>query len=343
MRCLAILAIANIVLVMAFSCPAHALDPTLVEQARKEGRVVWLTTQIMGELALPLAAAFKSSYGIEVTVNRATPRLMGERLVQAARSPQTSIDLVDGRGAIPQLKRAGLLAPLDSETIRLLPPELSDRDGYWVATNVYFNAIAVNTDLVQPERRPRTLEDLLKPEWSGRMVWSGQSTLSSAAGFIGTVLRERGDDGGRAYLAQLGKQQIATFDVSSRQIIDKVISGQFELGLQVFHHQAALSAGRGAPIAWLPVEPLTGSVTAIAITRQSARPNAARLFVDFLLSRQGQELFREAEILPVAPEVEPKDPSLRPAGGKFRAVYVSPEETEAGMQDWQALRAALFP
>lgn len=323
--------------------PALAVEAAVVDAARKEGRVVWLTSQILGELALPLAAAFKTTYGIEVTVERVAPRSLGDRLVQGARTRQSGIDIVDGRSAIPQLKRAGLLAPIEWLAQSGLPPELMDRDGYWIATNLYFNAVAVNTDLVAPERRPRSLDDLLAPEWAGRMVWSSQSALSSGAGFIGSILRERGEERGRAFLARLGQQQIASFDGSSRQVVDKLIAGQFEIGLQVFHHQVAVSSGRGAPVAWLALEPLTGSVTAVAVTRQSPHPNAARLFVDFLISAAGQEIIRDGDGLPVRPGVAAKDPALMPDTGKFRGIFFTPEETEEQMARWQALRSELFP
>jgi ABC-type Fe3+ transport system substrate-binding protein len=322
--------------------PAWAADAPLVEAARKEGRVVWLTTQIMGELALPLASAFKSAYGIDVSVVRTPPRHTADRLVQAARSPQTGIDVVDGRSAIPHLKRAGLLAPLDVAAARRLPAELVDREGFWVATNVFVNAIVVNTERVAPDRRPRTLEDLTRAEWAGRMTWSGQPALSGGAGFVGSVLRDRGETDGRALLERLGRQQIVSFDVPSRQIIDKVISGTFELGLQVFNTQVAVSAAGGAPVAWLPIEPLTGSVAAVALTRQAPHPNAARLLVEFLLSRQAQEIFRDADTLPASPEVAPKEPAMRPSGASPRTVYFTPEEIEARLPDWQALRNELF-
>ena len=323
--------------------PALAVEAAVVEAARKEGRVVWLTSQVMGELALPLAGAFKNAYGIEVVVSRGTARSLGERLVQSARTRQGGIDIVDGRSAIPHLKRAGLLAPIDGLAGSGLPPELVDREGYWVATNVYFNAVAVNSELVPAERRPRSLDDLLAPEWAGRMVWSSQATLSSGAGFIGSVLKERGEEKGRAFLERLGHQRIESFDVSSRQIVDKLIAGQFEIGLQVFHHQVAVSSGRGAPVAWLPLEPLTGSVMAVAVTRQAPHPNAARLFVDFLISAAGQEIVREGDGLPARPGVAAKDPALLPGTGKFRGIYFTPEETEEQMPRWQALRSELFP
>jgi ABC-type Fe3+ transport system substrate-binding protein len=331
-----------IVQALLLICAATASATTLVEKARAEGRVVWLTTHILGEVALPLAAAFKATHGIEVVVQRTTPRQTADRLVQAARTPRTAIDVVDGRSAIPHLKRAGFLSPLAPETLALLPPHLVDRDGYWVASNVYLHAIAVNTERVAPAQRPRTLDDVLRPEWRGRIAWSGQATLSGGAGFIGTQLRDKGEAAGRAFLGQLAGQQISTFDVPSRQIVEMLIAGEFDIALQVYAHQASISAGRGAPILWLPLEPLTGSVSAIAIARQARHPYAARLFLEFILSRQGQEIFREADQIPASPDVAPKDASLRPAATPPRTVHFRPEEVEAEMPGWLQIQGALL-
>ena len=84
-------------------------------------------------------------------------------------------------------------------------------------------------------------------------------------------------------------------------------------------------------------------MTAVAITRQSPHPNAARLFVEFLMSVAGQQIFREADGLPARPGVPAKDPTLMPGSGKFRGIYFTPEEAEEQMPRWQALRSELFP
>ena len=131
--------------------------------------------------------------------------------------------------------------------------------------------------------------------------------------------------------------------MSSRQIIEKVITGEFPIALQVYSTQAAGSASRGVPIAWLPVAPVTGSFAATAITRRAAHPHAARLFVEFLLSREGQAIFRDADQLPARPDVLPADPLLAPRSDKFRVHYFNPDDLEAQLASWDALRRAMFP
>ncbi len=322
---------------------ALAADAALIDAARKEGRVVWLTTQLVGELALPMAAAFKAHYGVEVTVSRAGSRAMAERVMQAERTGQNLVDVVDGRSSIAQMKRAGLLAAVDIANAARLAPGLTDVQKMWFATNVFTISAAVNTELVPEAIRPRSLEDLLQPHWVGRIGWSQQATLSSANGFTAAVLRHKGEDKGRAYLQLLSRQNIEGYDASSGQIIEKVIAGEAALALQVYAHQIAGGAGRSAPLAWVPLTPVTGSFVAVSATRRGAHPNAARLLIEFMLSRQGQEVIRDAELQPAVADVAPLDPGLAQGTGKLQSHYFSPEEVEAQMPAWVALRKSLFP
>ena len=339
--CLVLSALAMLALMLP-PAGVRAADATLVEAARKEGKLVWYTTQIINELAAPMAEAFKAAYGIDVQFVGRTGRELINLVTEAARTGRPGPDVIDGRATVPALKRAGHLLKWQPSTASRLPPEMVDEQGYWVACNVFMNTLAYNPEVVAREALPRTLDDLLRPEWTGRLVWSTSPTLSAAPGFIGMVLREKGRSEGRAYLERLSRQQIAGGEITSREVIEKVIERELPVALQVFNHQAATSAAKGAPIAWAPLEPVTGSLSVVAITRNAAHPNAAKLFVEFLITREGQRLFQEADYMPADPEIEPKDPTLLPRGGKFRAIYFTPEEIEEQMPGWVELYNELF-
>jgi ABC-type Fe3+ transport system substrate-binding protein len=68
-------------------------------------------------------------------------------------------------------------------------------------------------------------------------------------------------------------------------------------------------------------------------------PNAGRLLVDFLMSDEGQALFRAADYIPVAPNVPPTDPGLRPDGKNFKAIYYTPEKIDDNMKRWMGIYA----
>jgi ABC-type Fe3+ transport system substrate-binding protein len=319
-----------------------AEDPSLVESARREGQVVWYTTQIINQLAVPMADAFKAAYGIDVKFIRANPREVARRVTEETKTGRPQADVVDGTLAVPMLKKAGLVLAWQPADAARLPPDMIDPDGVWVATNVFINSVGYNTELVPRGSEPRSYDDLLKPQFRGRIGWSANPAVAAAPGFIGTVLQAKGEAAGRAYLKALADQQIISVDVSARQVLDAVIAGEFLVGLQIFNHHAAISAAKGAPVAWVPLEPVTGSLSVAAVLRAAPHPNAAKLFVTFLVSEQGQRLFRDADYLPVDPKVPPKDGSLLPDGGKFRTQFFTPEAIESKMRGWVALFDELF-
>ena len=145
-----------------------------------------------------------------------------------------------------------------------------------------------------------------------------------------------------AYLRQLSKQNIANLRGSAREVLDQVIGGEYSLALQIFNHHAVISAKKGAPVDWIPMEPATVTLSTISVLKNAPRPNAAKLFVDFIISREGQEVFRRADYITAHPGVPSSVPGLKPAEGKFRAHFFTPEETERQMPKWKLVSDEFF-
>ena len=108
-----------------------------------------------------------------------------------------------------------------------MPEEFRDREGFWVANNLYVHTPAFNTDLVPRGTEPRTWQDLLDSKWKGKMAWNSHATSSGAPGFIGVVLRELGDEKVIAYLRALAKQDVIRLGSSARSVTDQAIGGDF--------------------------------------------------------------------------------------------------------------------
>ena len=178
------------------------------------------------------------------------------------------------------------------------------------------------------------MQDLLDPTLRGKMAWNGFPTSSGVGGFIGTVLTEMGQEKGMAYLRELSKQNIANLRGSAREVLDQVIAGEYSMALQIFNHHAVISAKKGAPVDWIPMEPATVTLSIVSMLPNAPHPNAAKLFVDFIISREGQEVFRRADYLPAHPDVPASVPTLKPEDGKFRAHFFTPEQTEEHMPKW---------
>jgi iron(III) transport system substrate-binding protein len=125
-------------------------------------------------------------------------------------------------------------------------------------------------------------------------------------------------------------------------VLDQVISGEYAIALQIFNHHAVISAKKGAPVDWIRMEPATVTLSVISVHKNAPHPNAAKLLVDFIISKEGQEVFRRADYLPAHPAVPAAVPTLRPAEGKFRGHFFSPEQTEDHMPRWKKVSDEFF-
>ena len=90
------------------------------------------------------------------------------------------------------------------------------------------------------------------------------------------------------------------------------------------------------------MNPALGVMSVAYVTQGAPHPNAGRLLLDFLGSEEGQQVYREADYMPTNPAVAPKNPKLRPDGEKFRAVYMTPEETDEQMPMWAQVYKDIF-
>ena len=144
------------------------------------------------------------------------------------------------------------------------------------------------------------------------------------------------------YLRALAKQNVVSVASSGRQVLDQVIAGEYPIGLQIFNNHASISARQGAPSAWAPLDTSLAVIATISVTKASPHPNAAKLFIEFVTSEEGQKLLAAAGELPVHPNVRPLDPSLRPEDGKFKAQFISPEQLEQSMPRWARTYQDMF-
>ena len=322
--------------------PAVAAEQALIDAAKKEGRVVWYTTQQIDPLVRPVVAAFKQKYGVDVDYVRADSSDVALRIVNEGRAGKMQSDVFDGTGVAAILKTEKMAVKWLPDTVKRLPKDYVDPEGYWVATNIFVVTAGYNTNLVPRGSEPKSFADLLDPKWKGKMIWSSTNSSAAGPGLVGLALAEMGPDKGLDYRRALAKQDVAGAAVSARQILDQVIAGEYAIGLQIFNHAAVLSAQQGAPVAWIPMNPSLQTLNVVGLTAGGAHPNAGKLLVDFVTSREGQELYQKAAVLTVDPEVAPFDPSLRPDGKNFRAISQTSEDLERNLPGWLKLFKKLF-
>jgi ABC-type Fe3+ transport system substrate-binding protein len=320
----------------------QAAEPALIDAAKKEGEVIWYTTQIIAQLVRPVSVAFEKKYGIKVRSTRANSTELSVKIINESRAGRPQSDVFDGTSTVVPLKKEGFVLQWLPDPAKAYPAPYKDPEGYWVANNLFFLTPGFNTALVPKGTEPRSYQALLDPKWRGKIAWSTSPTSSGGPGFIGTVLTEMGTESGMLYLRELSKQRIANIGSAAREVLDQVIAGEYLLALQIFNHHTVISAKKGAPVDWIKMEPVTGTLSVISVHKNAPHPNAAKLLVDFITSSEGQNIFRDAEYLPADPAVPALTPSLKPDEGRFRTHFFTPEQTEDNIVAWKKVYDDLF-
>ncbi len=339
MSCLAAVVVAAGI---ATAPAARAADQALVDAAKQEGRVVWYTTLIANQVVLPLKAAFETKFpGVTLDYSRNDEGPTAIRLINEGKSGRMQADIFDGVTNNIALRREGLVAPVSIPNDADYPPEMKDKDGYWRALLLFVFTPGFNTTMVSRADMPKTYDDLLDPKWKGRMAWNPNSS-AGAIGFVGNILTFMGEERGMEYLRKLSGQKVVGVEASARAIMDQIIAGEYPIGLMMFNHHAVISARKGAPADWLPMEPVPVAFDSVSLLKSAPHPNAGKLLIEFLLSEDGQKIIAASDYLPALPKAPAMMKGMRPEDGGFKVTWLRPDFVDPLTGKWAAIARELF-
>lgn len=295
-------------------------NTSVVEGARKEGEIVWYTTMSLDQSKQYMDRFVKKYPFLKPTIFRSGGGAVLNRILSEAKARKILFDVVNGNAELVlPLKKAGVVAPYASAERSMIPEDLKDAKGYW--TSVYVNSIVIgyNKNLVRQEDLPRTYEDLLGSQWKGRKISLDDSYTTFLQGLISVWGKEKAVN----YLKRLAAQEPVVMRGSTARV-QLASAGEFPL-VMAYANIIQNITEKGAPIDWIPVEPVVVSVNTVMMGATPRHPNSAKLFVDFMLSREGQEKLWDFQRIPSRSDVEPKPARLFRG---YERYVVAPEEYE---------------
>ena len=281
-------------------------DAKILAEAKKEGKLVWYASMTVSECDKILRTFHDKYPFIETSIYRSGEENMMTRIMSETRAKKHVFDVVH----IPvlnceTLKRKGFLAKYSSAQRQFAPEGTKDHEGYWTSIYLNLNVIGYNTKLVPPREVPKTWEELLAPRWKGKM---GMDTKPFY--WFGALLKMQGEKKGLEFMKKLAEQniQLRTGRTLNTQL---VAAGELSLGITLYNQRVEEMKAAGAPIEWLAIEPVIPDINPIAISANAPHPNAAKLFVDFILSREGQEIIASFYRIPNRSDMDPIIPRLK--------------------------------
>jgi iron(III) transport system substrate-binding protein len=245
------------------------------------------------EQMTPVLDAFSLKYpNVKVKSYRAANEELSATMDMEIKSGNPQFDVaVQGNGPVIALKnKYDCFEQFTSEANSVITPSLLDANGVLTPVGTGFYVIIYNTNLVKKEDAPKSFKDLLDPKWDNKIAMADPKSSSSIYTLIWMITQKLDPNVyGWSYFEQLQKLHV-NYVASHGTIGELVAMGERAVGIQVMA-TAGTSLKKGDPIAIVyPEEGMPSEVNVAAIRKDTPNKEAAELFVNFLLSPEGQNL-----------------------------------------------------
>jgi len=269
----------------------NEVEPDIVVSTLPTASVVTWYTSIPLRHAESLANAFTTETGINVEIVRDSTFIINERLMSEIENGATEADVltIADIGIFMELKNLGLLMKYDSPHYIKYAGEYKD-PGYWAIFAGFGICMAYNENLIDDP--PQHWTDLLDDRWKGRIGLEDINTAGSQYGQYYMLREILGKEFWEKLLSiQEPKIYYKTTDLANALLEGEIdIAGEFSI-----HTVYSYRVKQGTPIQGIyPEEGIPFVVNLVAILNQTDHPEEAKIFLNFLLSRRGQELMQSS-------------------------------------------------
>lgn len=274
------------------------------------GKLVLYTSQLEPDAKQTVEVFRQKNPGVEVEwIRSGTTDLMNKlRAEFAAGAPQPDVLLIADAVTMEALKADNRLMRYEGAPVAGYRPGTHDPQGYWFGTKLITTGIAYNTAATMV---PTSWLDLLKPEAKGTVTMP--SPLYSGAAAIHMAAVKEQPELGMAYYEKL-KESGTTAQRGNGGILKSVVGGEKLYGV-VVDYLPIRDKLKGAPVGFVfPKEGVSAVTEPAAILSTTKNADAAKAFIDFLLSKEGQELASKQGFLPALPGIAPPEGFPDPAG-----------------------------
>ena len=256
----------------------------------------------------PVIEAFNQVYpDVKVTMLTGSNGELAAKLLEERANPQADLLVNSDTLTMESLAEQGLFAPNDSPAVTAVPESLRADDGNWVALTLRPRVIMYNTDLVTPEEAPQTMMDLTDPQWKGQLGAADSRNGAMVAQLV-AMRHLLGEEAMTAFVQGLVANDTQWFG-GHTDVRKAVGAGELAVGL-VNHYYYHLSKAEGAPVAVVYPDQEEGGTglivnsTNAGVIDGARHPELAQLFIDFMLSPEGQKVYADLNFeYPVTPGV----------------------------------------
>ena len=261
--------------------------------AKKEGKLTFYTSGILKQAVRPVVNAFEKKYPfIKVNIWRASTKPIISRLAEEYRGGKKICDVVEGTQTTHiYIQKTKIAQPFYSPNFDNMHAEALDKAPgggvYAAAFRGSGISLGYNTRMINERELPKTYQELLDPKWKGKAAVAGSNT---GVNWMGAMLHALGED----FVRKMAKQNFDVHMVSGRALLDMIIAGEYAFSPTIFDSHVINSQNKGAPVDWIPLEPVPTNIGQAALPKNAPNPHTALLFIDFEMTKKGAEIHKAA-------------------------------------------------
>jgi iron(III) transport system substrate-binding protein len=262
------------------------------------------------------AQAFTEETGIETQVREGQDASMGHMIVEEGDASPADVFLTENSPAMTIVERAGLLAPVDEETVGQVGEGMAPSSGAWTAIAARSTVLVYNTDEISEDELPTSIMDLADPEWAGR--WGAAPGGADFQAIVAGMLSDQGEQETQAWLDALAENaEVYQNNIATMQAVN---AGEVPVGIMYHYYWYRDQAGDKEGSANTALHYFGNqdpgafvSLSAGGVLASSDKPDEAQQFLAYVTSPDGQQVLVDSGSMEyaVGTGVE-SDPALPP-------------------------------
>jgi iron(III) transport system substrate-binding protein len=269
----------------------------LIAGAKKEGKLVVYASATAPQLQMYFATFNKRYPFIKTEYFRTGKQKLVSKILFEEQAKQRIADVVHTSVIETSiLKRRGALSkyvPLESAA---LPSHYKDPEGFWTSAYASGTLLGYNSRQVKRAEIPKTYDELLNPRWKNAIAID-----SNKIEWFAMLLKLKG----RPFMEKLAALNPTIRD-GNTLVLQLLAAGEFPLSAGVYEYSIEDLKTKGAPVDWFGLEPVITYTVAASLPSQPNNPNSAKLFIEWLLSKEGQEVINQYGRVPIRDDVDSK-------------------------------------
>jgi iron(III) transport system substrate-binding protein len=276
-------------LALSLSAPVFSQDAKLIEAAKKEGGKAVVYGSLESDTTDTIKKAFQKKTSLQVDYWRASAPKVMDRALSEYRAGKPLFDvMLTNDDPMRLMLKEGIFARYQSPSASDFPKEAVDPDLGPRYRNVIIG-IVYNKDVIKPADAPKSLEDLVKPQYKGKLVMPDPTQHTTTTQWLASLHKVMG-----------GKEKADKFirDLASMKPIlvesllpaaERVATGETPIAITYVKY-AVIFGKKGAPLDYVRLGKMLGDGHHVALNNKAPHPTAGKAFIDYLLGDESMSI-----------------------------------------------------